>query len=124
MDKLKVRALLVIVGVLGFTCPIATGQSAKPAAQGEWEKTIELAKKEGKVVVSIPASTGLRTAIERMFEKRYGIDVDAKWLNKMGVHAAKDSLTIEQFYKRENQSEEKIIRLREPAAALARKLLG
>jgi ABC-type Fe3+ transport system substrate-binding protein len=52
------------------------------------------------------------------------LDVDARWLHDIGVHAAKDSLTIEQFYKRENQSEEKINRLREPAAALARKLLG
>ena len=51
----------------------ANAQSAKP---GEWEKTVELAKKEGKVVVSIPASTELRAAIERSFEKRYGIDVE------------------------------------------------
>jgi ABC-type Fe3+ transport system substrate-binding protein len=52
------------------------------------------------------------------------LDVDAKWLREFGVIPAKDSLTIEQYYKRENQSEEKINRLREPAAALARKLLG
>ena len=37
--------------------------------------------------------------------------------------AAKDSVTVEQYYKRENQSEDKINRLREPGAALARKLL-
>jgi iron(III) transport system substrate-binding protein len=52
------------------------------------------------------------------------LDVDAKWLREFGVIPAKDSLTIEQYHKRENQSEEKINRLREPAAALARKLLG
>jgi ABC-type Fe3+ transport system substrate-binding protein len=52
------------------------------------------------------------------------LDVDAKWLREFGVIPAKDSLTIEQYYKRENQSEEKINRLREPAAALARKLFG
>jgi hypothetical protein len=39
------------------------------------------------------------------------------------VIAAKDILTLDQYYKRENQSEEKINRMREPAAALARKLL-
>jgi len=39
------------------------------------------------------------------------------------VIAAKDALTLEQYYKRENQAEEKINRMREPAAALARKLL-
>ncbi|MGE5305432.1 MAG: hypothetical protein ACM3TN_19155 [Alphaproteobacteria bacterium] len=37
--------------------------------------------------------------------------------------AAKDALTLEQYYKRENQSEEKSSRMREPAAALARRLL-
>jgi hypothetical protein len=37
---------------------------------------------------------------------------------------AKDALTVEQYHKRENQSEDNINRLREPAAALARKLLG
>ena len=50
-------------------------EAAKPA-QSEWEKTIELAKKEGKVVVSLPASTELRAGIERAFEKRHGIDVE------------------------------------------------
>ena len=52
------------------------------------------------------------------------LDVDTKWLREFGVLPAKDNLTIEQYYKRQNQSEEKINRWREPAAALARKLLG
>ena len=52
------------------------------------------------------------------------LDVDTKWLHEFGVLPAKDHLTIEQYYKRQNQSEEKINRWREPAAALARKLLG
>jgi ABC-type Fe3+ transport system substrate-binding protein len=51
-------------------------QTGKPQWQAEWDKTIELAKKEGKVVVSLPASTELRAGIERLFEKRYGIDVE------------------------------------------------
>jgi iron(III) transport system substrate-binding protein len=52
------------------------------------------------------------------------LDVDSKWLRDFGVTAAKDTLTLEQYRKLENQSEDKINRLREPAAALARKLLG
>jgi len=51
------------------------------------------------------------------------LDVDTKWLRELGIIAAKDSVTLEQYFKRENQSEDKINRLREPAAALARKLL-
>jgi ABC-type Fe3+ transport system substrate-binding protein len=52
------------------------------------------------------------------------LDVDTKWLQEIGVVAAKDKLTLEQYHRLENQSEEKINRLREPAAALARKLLS
>lgn len=66
---LTLVAILVVPLVL-------TAQTAKPTWQAEWDKTLELAKKEGKVVVSIPASNELRAAIERSFEKRYGIDVE------------------------------------------------
>ena len=51
------------------------------------------------------------------------LDVDTKWLREIGVTAAKDIVTVDQYHKRENQSEDKINRLREPGAALARKLL-
>jgi ABC-type Fe3+ transport system substrate-binding protein len=66
--------LLVLLFAIGMTPPTAFGQGAKSTA--EWERTVDLAKKEGKVVVSLPASTELRAAIERSFEKRYGIDVE------------------------------------------------
>jgi iron(III) transport system substrate-binding protein len=52
------------------------------------------------------------------------LDVDTKWLRKFGVIAAKDSLTLDQYMKLENQSEDRIRKIREPGAALARKLLG
>jgi ABC-type Fe3+ transport system substrate-binding protein len=52
------------------------------------------------------------------------LDIETKWLKEFGVIAAKDGLTLEQFYKLENQSEDKIYKIREPGAAVARKLLG
>ena len=52
------------------------------------------------------------------------VDVERKWLKEYGVISAKDFLTLDQYYKLENQSEEKINKIREPAAAVARKLLG
>jgi ABC-type Fe3+ transport system substrate-binding protein len=72
IDFFNVR-IIVLIGAILLASGAASAQSAKP---GEWEKTVELAKKEGKVVVSIPASTELRAAIERSFENRYGIDVE------------------------------------------------
>jgi len=52
------------------------------------------------------------------------LDIETKWLKDFGVIASKDSLTVEQFYRLENQSEEKVYKLREPGAAAARRLLG
>src|ERR1043166_1422339 len=66
---------------------------------------------------------------QEIFSRAMGVgtrrlDVDTKWLKDFGVIAAKDGLTLEQYYKFENQSEEKIYKVREPGAAAARKLLG
>jgi iron(III) transport system substrate-binding protein len=51
-------------------------------------------------------------------------DINTGWLKEHGVIAAKDFLSFDQFHKLENQSEEKIHKIREPGAAMARKLLG
>jgi hypothetical protein len=51
------------------------------------------------------------------------LDVDTKWMKEFGVLAAKDGLTLEQYYRMENQSEDKIYKVREPGAAMAKKLL-
>jgi ABC-type Fe3+ transport system substrate-binding protein len=66
---------------------------------------------------------------QEIFSRSMGIgsrrlDVDTKWLKQFGVIASKDSLTVEQFYRLENQSEEKVYKLRELGTAAARKLLG
>ena len=58
-----------------------------------------------------------------MGEPTRRLDVDTKWLKNSGITAAKDAMTIEAFYKRQNQSEEKIYKVRDPGSALARKLL-
>ncbi len=50
-------------------------------------------------------------------------DVDTKRLEEFGVIPAKDHLTLEQYHRLENQSEEKIYEVRDPGAELARKLL-
>jgi iron(III) transport system substrate-binding protein len=49
---------------------------AKPSAPVDWERTVEAAKKEGKVVVSVPASTELRRGIEKVFKQRFGIEAE------------------------------------------------
>src|SRR5262249_2913994 len=55
--------------------------------------------------------------------KRLGIDT--KWVREVGIIAAKDGpLALGQFHQFETQSEDKIYKVREPGAAVARKLLG
>jgi len=66
---------------------------------------------------------------QEIFSRAMGVgtrrlDIDTKWLEEFGVIAAKDYLTMEQFHRLENQSEEKIDKIRKPGAAAARKLLG
>ncbi len=71
-----------------------------------------LLSKEGQEVFS----RGMGEATRRL-------DVDTKWLKELGVTPARDKLTLEQYFRRENQSEEKVYKVRDPGAALARKLL-
>src|SRR5215467_8843091 len=49
---------------------------AKPSPPAEWEKTLAAAKKEGKVVVSVPVSAELRKGIENIFKQRFGIEAE------------------------------------------------
>ena len=51
------------------------------------------------------------------------LDVDTKWLRETGVIAAKDQMTLKEFLQVENQSEEKLDKVREPAQKLATALL-
>jgi len=45
-------------------------------SQPEWQRAVAAAKKEGKVVVSIPPGAELRKALKEKFEKRFGIELE------------------------------------------------
>jgi len=51
------------------------------------------------------------------------LDVDTKWLKESGVIAAKDRMTVKDYLQIENQSEEKLNKVREPAVKAAQALL-
>jgi iron(III) transport system substrate-binding protein len=65
---------------------------------------------------------GQETYSRAMGQATRRLDVDTKWLKEFGVLPAKDTLTPDQYPTLENQSEEKILKTRPPAAELARKL--
>jgi ABC-type Fe3+ transport system substrate-binding protein len=61
-------------------------------------------------------SRGLGQATRRL-------DVDIRWLRDLGTIAAKDSMSIDEFWQVENQSEEKLDKVRKPAQKFAHALL-
>jgi iron(III) transport system substrate-binding protein len=66
---------------------------------------------------------------QEMYGKSYGVgsrrlDVDTAWMpSQIGIRAAKDFITVEEFNKWETQSEEKILTVRDPAREFANKIL-
>src|SRR5688572_15387353 len=69
--RVLVATALILAGLVNLA-PAQTSQGQP----GEWDKISEAAKKEGKVVVSIPPSRKLRRAMEVAFTRRYGIGVE------------------------------------------------
>jgi len=49
---------------------------AQSTWQSEWERTLEAAKKEGKVVVGIPPSAELRKELESGFKAKFGFELE------------------------------------------------
>lgn len=65
---------------------------------------------------------------QQIYDKAFGnatrrLDVDTAWLKEFGVEAAKDFMTVEEYYKSELSSEEKIDKVRLPTQELLGKLL-
>jgi iron(III) transport system substrate-binding protein len=74
MESMKTlsRFARVAVFCLVTLTPLAgLAQTSKSGTQSEWERTVEAAKGEGKVVVSIPTSAELRKEFETGFQKKF-----------------------------------------------------
>ena len=75
---MRYHRLIVIFFCLVVPSPNHTrAADTKTPWQAEWEKTVEAAKKEGKLVAGIPASAELRKSLEEAFSKRFpGIELE------------------------------------------------
>src|SRR5574341_516429 len=62
----------VVLAILASVCLNASPLFAQ-AKTADWDKIVEAAKKEGKVVASIPPTPELRKLMEIAFTRRYGI---------------------------------------------------
>ena len=72
MNLHKAFVAAVFWSTIALTLPAtAVGQAVKASGQAEWDKTVEAAKREGKVVVSVPTSDELRKEFEAGFQKKF-----------------------------------------------------
>ncbi len=55
----------------------AISSGAKPVAQGEWEKTLDMAKKEGRVSVVSSLGDSVRTPLSAAFKEKYGVETES-----------------------------------------------
>jgi len=74
------RPAIFLCGLSIVMLPLDTGVHAQPApakASSEWEKIVEAAKKEGRVVAAIPTSAELRKELESGFQAKFpGIELE------------------------------------------------
>ena len=66
-----IAALFVVT--LALQPPIFAAETRRPA---EWDKTLEEAKKESKIVLAIPPATELRTALEPLLKQKFGLEAE------------------------------------------------
>ena len=71
-----VKKLLVAL-LLAWVCLIVFAAIADTGPQRDWQQTVVEARKEGRVVISVPPNAELRKRMEGVFERRFpGIDLE------------------------------------------------
>ena len=69
--------ILLLVILISWRTPDLFAAEVNTPGQTEWEKTVEAAKKEAKLVAGIPASAELRKSITESFKSRFpGIELE------------------------------------------------
>ena len=69
-------AATVLALLLLLYSPTNAAESSTSDWQSEWQRVTAAAKKEGKVVVSVPPGAELRKALKETFERRFGIELE------------------------------------------------
>ena len=74
---LRRRYSLVLLALAGvFFCGSTRDLIAQSDWKKDWERTLQEAKKEGTIVVGIPARAELRKELEAVFKPQFGIDME------------------------------------------------
>lgn len=92
-NMLSVAPFLALV--ISWFFAVSVVAQSSPNTNPEWEKIVEAAKKEGRVVVSIPTSAELRKEFDAVFQKAYpGIELE--------LNAARGSANINKIVKEQS----------------------
>src|SRR6266545_4930952 len=72
------RKWILVACLAGASIIRISAMAAEPLQEGQpgWEKVVAAAKKEGKVVVSVPPGSELRRGFKDQFERRFGIELE------------------------------------------------
>jgi iron(III) transport system substrate-binding protein len=73
------RLFALLIGMVQFTFVSGAETFAgdpKLARPAEWERTLEAAKKEGKIVIAIPPSSELRKEMEPILKQKLGLEAE------------------------------------------------
>lgn len=76
MSRTAGSVIAAIVSCVGILLRLSTAGLAQPSPQAEWDKTLEAARREGKVVVGIPPQPELRRQMEQSFKQKFRIDIE------------------------------------------------
>jgi len=67
------RAFLAVAWLIFAGDVVIAAEAKRPS---EWDKAVEEAKKEGKIVLAIPPATELRTALEPLLKQKFGLEAE------------------------------------------------
>jgi iron(III) transport system substrate-binding protein len=76
LNRTAGSVIAAIVSCVGILLRLSTAGLAQPSPQAEWDKTLEAARREGKVVVGIPPQPELRRQMEQSFKEKFRIDIE------------------------------------------------
>src|SRR5512146_2036412 len=76
IKQILFTAMATVLVASRLLCSSANAADSSTDWQSEWQRVAAAAKKEGKVVVSVPPGAELRKALKEGFERRFGIELE------------------------------------------------
>ena len=67
---------VVIAAIVLSLCAVSQAVAAEAKRPPEWDKAVEVAKKEAKIVIAIPPSNELRKELETVLKQKFGIEAE------------------------------------------------